>query len=95
MSNTQSQDAGVVDSAAQAVEAAKAAKAAAEAQKAQVEAQLMPMETEAKMIGNLSRGARDSNDFEQRAKIAELALKEADIQSNEKIATMQMATKMQ
>jgi len=74
---------------------AKAAKAAAEAQKAQVEAQLMPMETEAKMIGNLSRGARDSNDFEQRAKIAELALKEADIQSNEKIATMQMATKMQ
>lgn len=73
---------------------AKAAKAAAEAQKAQVEAQLMPMEAEAKMIGNLSRGARDSNDFEQRAKIAELALKEADIQSNEKIATMQMATKM-
>jgi hypothetical protein len=74
---------------------AKAAKAAAEAQKAQVEAQLMPMEAEAKMIGNLSRGARDSDDFEKRAKIAELALKEADMQSNEKIATMQMATKMQ
>jgi hypothetical protein len=74
---------------------AKAAKASAEAQKAQVEAQLMPMEAEAKMIGNLSRGARDSDDFEKRAKIAELALKEADITSNEKIATMQMATKMQ
>jgi multidrug efflux pump subunit AcrA (membrane-fusion protein) len=74
---------------------AKAAKAAAEAQKAQVEAQLMPMEAEAKMIGNISRGARDSDDFEKRAKIAELALKEADMQSNEKITMMQMATKMQ
>jgi multidrug efflux pump subunit AcrA (membrane-fusion protein) len=74
---------------------AKAAKAAAEAQKAQVEAQLMPMEAEAKMIGNISRGARDSDDFEKRAKIAELALKEADIQSNEKITMMQMATKIQ
>jgi hypothetical protein len=74
---------------------AKAAKAAAEAQKAQTEAQLMPMEAEARMIGNISRGSRDSDDFEKRAKIAELALKEADMQSNEKIATMQMATKMQ
>ena len=74
---------------------AKAAKAQAEAQKAATEAQLMPMEAEAKMIGNISRGARDSDDFEKRAKIAELALKEADIQSNEKITMMQMATKMQ
>jgi hypothetical protein len=74
---------------------AKAAKAQAEAQKAATEAQLMPMEAEARMIGNISRGARDSDDFEKRAKIAELALKEADMQSNEKIATMQMATKMQ
>lgn len=73
---------------------AKAAKAQAEAQKAATEAQLMPMEAEARMIGNISRGARDSDDFEKRAKIAELALKEADITSNEKIATMQMATKM-
>jgi len=74
---------------------AKAAKAQAEAQKAATEAQLMPMEAEAKMIGNISRGSRDSDDFEKRAKIAELALKEADIQSNEKITMMQMATKMQ
>jgi hypothetical protein len=74
---------------------AKAAKAQAEAQKAATEAQLMPMEAEARMIGNISRGSRDSDDFEKRAKIAELALKEADIQSNEKITMMQMATKMQ
>lgn len=73
---------------------AKAAKAAAEAQKAQVEAQLMPSETEARMLGAISRGARDESDFQKRAKIAELALKEADIQSNEKIATIQMAAKM-
>lgn len=74
---------------------AKAAKAAAEAQKAQMEAQLMPMETEAKMLGSISRGARDQDDFAKRAKVAELALKEQDIQSNERIAMIQTATKMQ
>ena len=43
------------------------------------------------MLGSISRGARDESDFQQRAKVAELALKEADIQSNEKIAMIQMA----
>lgn len=72
---------------------AEATLAQAQAQKAATEAQLMPAETQARMIGNISRGSRDSNDFEQRAKVADLALKEADIKSNEKIAMIQMANK--
>jgi hypothetical protein len=55
----------------------------------------MPAEAEAKMLGAISRGARDETDFAKRAKIAELALKEADIMSNENIAAMQMSNKMQ
>jgi hypothetical protein len=73
---------------------AEAAKAQAEAQQIGVETQYIPIEVEAKMLGAISRGARDNTDFEQRAKVAELALKEADIESNEKIAMVQMATKM-
>jgi len=75
-------------------DAADAAKAQAEAQQIGVETQYIPIEVEAKMLGAISRGARDNTDFEQRAKVAELALKEADIESNEKIAMVQMATKM-
>ena len=74
---------------------AEAAKAQAEAQQIGVETQYIPIEVEAKMLGAISRGARDESDFAKRAKVAELALQEADIQSNEKIAAMQMATKMQ
>ena len=74
---------------------AEAAKAAAEAQKAQMQTQLMPTETEAKMLGAISRGSRDQDDFEKRAKVAELALKEQDIASNERIAMIQTASKMQ
>jgi len=74
---------------------AEAAKAAAEAQKAQMQTQLLPTETEAKMLGAISRGSRDQDDFEKRAKVAELALKEQDIASNERIAMIQTASKMQ
>lgn len=74
---------------------AEAAKAQAEAQQIGVETQYIPIEVEAKMLGAISRGARDESDFAKRAKVAELALKEADIMSNEKIASMQMSTKMQ
>lgn len=70
---------------------AEAAKAMAEAQQIGVETQYIPVEVEAKMLGSISRGARDESDFAKRAKVAELALKEADIQSNEKIAMIQMA----
>lgn len=74
---------------------AEAAKAQAEAQQIGIETQYIPIEVEAKMLGAISRGARDESDFAKRAKVAELALKEADIMSNEKIAAMQMSTKMQ
>jgi hypothetical protein len=72
---------------------ANAAKAKADASKTIVEAQIMPQEAEAKMIGNISRGSKDKNDFDQRVKVAELALKEQDIISNERIAMTQMANK--
>jgi hypothetical protein len=68
----------------------------AAAQKDVVSAQLMPAETQAKVISGLSqniRGQNTSGEFEQRAKIAELALKEEDIKSNERIATLQMLQK--
>ena len=68
-------------------------KNAAEAQKTQIEAQIMPQEAEAKMVGNISRGSKDPSDFEKRVKVAELALKEQDIKSNERISVMQMQHK--
>ena len=68
----------------------------ASAQKDVVEAQLMPQETQAKIISGLSqniRGQDTNGEFAQRAKIAELALKEEDIKSNERIASLQMLQK--
>jgi hypothetical protein len=67
----------------------------ADAQKKTVEAQIMPQEAEAKMIGNISRGSSDTNDFDKRVKVAELALKEESIKSGERITAMQMAGKRQ
>jgi len=74
----------------------EAVKNNASAQKDVVETQLMPAETQAKVISGLSqniRGQNTSGEFEQRAKIAELALKEEDIKSNERIASLQMLQK--
>ena len=68
----------------------------ASAQKDVVSAQLMPAEVEAKVISGLSQNIRGDNtngEFERRAKIAELALKEEDIRSNERIANLQMLQK--
>jgi hypothetical protein len=67
----------------------------ADAQKKAVETELMPQEAEAKMIGNISRGASDTSDFDKRVKIAELALKEESINSGERITAMQMQGKQQ
>jgi hypothetical protein len=75
---------------------AKAQKAQAEAQKAMVEAQLAPQEAQAKIIAALSNNLNENNetaDFERRVKLAELMLKEKDIDSNERIALAQMQTK--
>jgi hypothetical protein len=64
----------------------------AEAQKAQVQAQLEPKVVEAKVIAALTNNL-DENDedksFRQRVEIANLALREKDIDSNENIAKMQ------
>ena len=68
----------------------------ASAQKDVVSAQLMPQETQARVISGLSQNIRGQNsdgEFERRAKIAELALKEEDIKSNERIASLQMLQK--
>lgn len=77
---------------------AKAQKAQAEAQKAMVEAQIAPEEARARVIAALSNNLNDNNesaDFERRVKLADLMLKEKDIDSNERIAMAQMSSKMQ
>ncbi len=64
----------------------------AQAQKAQVEAQLAPQESQAKMIAALSNNLDDDQegkDFERRVQLANLMLKEKDLESNENIAKMQ------
>ena len=74
------------------------AKNMSQAQKTATETQFIPMEVQAKLAQGLSaniRGDNTQNEFAQRAKIAELALKEADINSNERIAMTQMSRKMQ
>ena len=76
---------------------AQAMEAQARAQKYQVEAQLEPQVVQAKMAAalstNLQAGNADDAEFAKRAKIAELMLKEEDMKSNERIATMQVSSK--
>jgi hypothetical protein len=69
-------------------------KTQSEAKKASVEADLAPEVVKAKILQAVSTNLDGDNkqvEFERRAKIAELMLKEADIQSNERIANKQMA----
>jgi hypothetical protein len=66
----------------------------AQAEKARVEAQLEPQVVKAKVISALSNNLDDNaegKDFEQRARIADLMLKEKSINSDERIAKMQMS----
>lgn len=75
----------------------KAQKQAAEAQKALVDAQTAPQIAQAKVIAALSNNLNENNegaDFERRLKLAELALKQEDIRSNERIATLQTRAKL-
>ena len=76
---------------------AQVAETQAKAQKYAVEAQLEPEVVKAKMAAalstNLQEGNADDSEFAKRAKIAELMLKERDITSNERIATLQMMNK--
>lgn len=77
---------------------AKTQREQAEAAKAMAEAEATPKIAEAKLIAALSNNLNEDNeskDFERRVKLAEIALKEKDIDSNERIATAQMAAKKQ
>ena len=71
---------------------AEAAKAQAEAAKAQAQAQAIPVETQIKAIEAQSK-PQGSDPFTQVEKVANLALKEQDIASNERIAMLQMASR--
>jgi TPR repeat protein len=75
---------------------AKAQRDQAEAQKAMVEAQLAPEESKAKIISSLTTNLDESNeskDFENRVKLAELMLKEKEIDQNLKVVELQTAAK--
>ena len=79
--------------AAIAVDTTQAEQNRAEATKLMTEAQLMPGETQAKILAattkNLPQG-NESNEFDKRVKIAELMLKEADMKNKSKIVELQM-----
>jgi hypothetical protein len=76
---------------------AQAVKYAMEAQQIKVETELEPQVVQAKVAAalsnNLHAGDRDDKEFARRAKVAELMLKEQDINSNERIAMTQMKSK--
>jgi hypothetical protein len=79
-----------------AVKQAEAQLKTAQAEKAKVEASLAPEEMKIKMITALSNNLSEEDeggDFERRAKIADLMLKEKAIESDERIANMQMEVK--
>jgi hypothetical protein len=73
---------------------AEAAQAQASAQQMGVETQLLPVEMQIKAI-SAQQSTAGMDEFSKAEKLANLALKEADIQSNERIAVMQMQGKMQ
>jgi hypothetical protein len=77
---------------------AQAKKAMADAGQSVAETQVIPVEAQAKLAAALSNNINKDNgqrEFEQRAKIAELAIKEADVNSNERIAFAQLQYKAQ
>jgi hypothetical protein len=73
---------------------ADAQEAMAKAQKTMVEAQLMPEELRVKTVQALSTNLDSSTDgeFARRAKVAELILKEREIETKEEIVKTQMRT---
>jgi hypothetical protein len=75
---------------------AKAQEAQAKAQKMLVEAQLAPQELQMKMVTAASTNLREetTDDFERRMKVAQLALKDKDIENKKDIVTMQTMAKM-
>jgi hypothetical protein len=71
---------------------AEAQKAMAEAQRAGAQAQAIPAETQIKAVTAMN-SQKPVSPLDDIAKIASMALKEADINSNERIAMLQMAGK--
>ena len=78
----------------------KAEKQSAEAQKTMMEAQMIPEEQRVKLVQAASTNLDRGDDFEKRLKLADMMLKEkqvnlkaADIASNERIASLQMMTR--
>jgi hypothetical protein len=65
----------------------------AEAQQTMVETQLMPEELRVKVVQAASTNLDNGDDFDKRLKLADLMLKEKDIDSNERIALAQMKSK--
>jgi hypothetical protein len=74
---------------------ADAQEAQARAQKLMVEASLMEDKVKTDMVRNLSANIKDedTDEFEKRAKIADLLIKEKDIESKERIVDKQMQEK--
>lgn len=75
---------------------AQIAEMQAKAAKTAAEAQAVPQITQAKVISALSTNLdedQEGKDFERRVQLAELMIKEKDIDSNERIAAAQMASK--
>lgn len=72
---------------------AQTQKAAAEAQQTMVETQLMPEELRVKVVQAAATNLDQDADFAKRMKLADLMLKEKDIDSNERISIMQMQAK--
>ena len=72
---------------------AQTQKTQAEAQQTMVETQLMPEELRVKVVQSASTNLDQGDDFEKRLKLADLMLKEKDIDSNERIALAQMESK--
>jgi uncharacterized small protein (DUF1192 family) len=75
---------------------AKTQKSQADAQKSIVDAQVAPQLAQAKVVAALSTNLDEDNeskDFQRRVQMTELMLKQEDIQSNERIATLQMMNK--
>lgn len=71
---------------------AEVQKLQAEAQKTTVEAQIAPVEAKARVISAVSNNLSEDDeatDFERRMKMADLMLRQEDIQSNERIAKLQ------
>jgi hypothetical protein len=70
-------------------------KTQAEAQQTMVETQMLPQELQLKAVqaASTNLNPQTTDDFEKRVKLADLMLREEDLKSNERIATLQMMNK--